>query len=179
MPYAQAAKADFQKVIDHLSSELNTIRTGRATPAILETVQVESYGSFQPVKAVASISIPDAKTLMIEPWDPSMLKHIETAIMKSDVGITPNVDGKVIRLIMPAMTDESRQRMVKLMKEKLEDARVAVRRVREELKKTIEKEAGSDDEKRSELASLETTVKEWTGKVEEMGKKKEQEITTI
>lgn len=179
MSFIDEAKPQFEKVLEHLAAELNTIRTGRATPALLETISVESYGSMQPVKAVASISTPDARTLAIEPWDPSMVKPIESAIMKSDIGITPNVDGKTIRLIMPAMTDETRQRMVKVMKEKLEDAKIAIRRVREETKKKIEKQEGGEDEKRDLQKKLDDTVKAYNEKVEEMGKKKEAEITTI
>lgn len=179
MSFIDEAKPQFEKALEHLANELNTIRTGRATPALLETISVESYGTMQPVKAVASISIPDARTLAIEPWDPSMVKPIESAIMKSDLGITPNVDGKTIRLIMPSMTDETRQRMVKVMKEKLEDAKIAMRRIREDVKKKIEKQEGGEDEKRDLQKKLDETVKSYNEKIEEMGDKKETEITTI
>lgn len=173
------AKPQFDKAIGHLQGELGIIRTGRATPALLETISVESYGAKQPVKAVASISTPDARTLQIEPWDPSVVKEIESAIMKSDLGITPNVDGKIIRLVMPAMTDEMRQKMLKVVKEKLEDARIAVRKIREDIKKKIDKGEGSEDEKRGLQKDLDELVKEQNVRIDEVGKKKEEEITTV
>jgi len=179
MSIVDEAKPQFKKALEHLSGELSMLRTGRATPALLEFITVEVYGAQQPVKTVASISASDARTLVIEPWDASVTKDIESAIMKSDLGITPNVDGKIIRLIMPSMTDETRQRMVKVMKEKLEEARIAVRKVREEVKKKIEKGDGSEDEKRDLQKELDELVKEQNASVDEMGKKKEEEITTV
>ncbi len=173
------ARPQFVKVIDHLVNELGALRTGRASGAILEPVMVESYGALQPLKALATITTPDSRTILIEPWDASVVKAIETAIMKSDVGIMPVVDGKSLRLAMPMMTEESRLKMVKLAKEKLEDARVSVRKVREELRKNIGKLDGGEDEKRRLEESLEKTVKEYTAKIDELGAKKEKEITTI
>lgn len=173
------AKPQFVKVIDHLVNELGALRTGRASGAILEPVMVESYGALQPLKALATITTPDSRTILIEPWDASVVKAIETAIMKSDVGIMPVVDGKSLRLAMPMMTEESRLKMVKLAKEKLEDARVSVRKVREEVRKNIGKLDGGEDEKRRMEESLEKTVKEYTAKIDELGAKKEKEITTI
>lgn len=173
------AKPQFEKALEHLQGELGIIRTGRATPALLETIFVESYGAQQPIKAVASISTPDARTLQIEPWDPTVTKAIETAIMKSDLGITPNVDGKTLRLVMPAMTDEMRQKMLKIVKERLEEGRIAVRKIREDLKKKIDKGEGSDDEKRDLQSELDELVKEQNSRIDDIGKKKEEEITTV
>lgn len=173
------AKPQFLKVIEHLVNELGALRTGRASGAILEPVMVESYGVLQPIKALATITTPDSKTILIEPWDSSVVKAIETAIMKSDVGIMPVVDGKSLRLAMPMMTEESRLKMVKLMKEKLEDARVSVRKVREEVRKGIAKMEGGEDEKRRVEEAFEKVVKEYMAKIDEMGAKKEKEITTI
>lgn len=173
-------KPHFAKVLDHLSKELGTIRTGRATPALVEGVQVESYGMLQPLKNVASMSTPDSRTLLIEPWDGSVTKAIETALQKSDLGIMPTVDGKTIRMVMPMMTEENRLRMVKVMKEKLEDARVSMRKVREEARKAVEKMTGvGQDEVRRLQEAIEKLVKEHTAKIDEMGEKKEKEITTI
>ena len=172
-------KPQFAKVIDHCVAELGAIRTGRASAAILEPVMVESYGTLQPIKALATITTPDAKTILIEPWDSSVIKAIETAIQKSDVGINPVVDGKSLRLMMPSMTEETRLKMVKLMKEKLEDARVGVRKVREEARKSAGKLEGGEDQKRSIEEGIEKAVKEITAKIEELGDKKEKEITTI
>lgn len=180
MNHVNDAKPLFEKALEHLQTELGGIRTGRATPALVENIQVESYGAFQPVKALASISTQDAKTLVIQPWDQSMVKPIENAIAKSDIGIMPTVDGKSIRLSMPMMTDETRQRLIKVMKEKMEEARIASRQVRDETKKKIDKEESvGDDEKHRELENLDKLTKETNGRIDEIGKKKETEITTI
>ena len=176
----ETAKTDFDKAIEHLKRELMTVRTGRATPALVEDMNVEAYGAMQPMKQLASISTPDAKTVQIEPWDVSVVKAIESAIMNSDLGLNPNVDGKIIRLIMPMMTEENRQRMVKVVKERMEDARIAVRQVREDVKKQIEKQDGiGEDAIRGELEDLDKHVKELNGLIEELGKKKEEEVMTI
>ena len=174
------SKPSFDKALEHLSQELSAIRTGRATPTLVENIDVEAYGAKQPIKALASISIPDAKTVQIEPWDGSVVKSIETALQKADLGINPNVDGKIIRLIMPMMTDENRQRMVKVVKDKLEETRIAVRQVREDIKKKIDKIEGiGEDETRGLQKDLDDLVKEYNEKIEAMGKKKSEDITTI
>ncbi|MDO8624491.1 MAG: ribosome-recycling factor, partial [Candidatus Diapherotrites archaeon] len=125
-------------------------------------------------------STPDSRTIRIDPWDASVTQAIEHAISVSDIGMSPAVDGKTIRLNIPMMTDETRQKMVKVMNEKLEEARVAVRKVREEVKKKIEKEEGvGKDDIRRNLDALEKTVKDQMATIDDIGKKKEVEITTI
>lgn len=180
MSYLAGAKSDFDKVIDHLKAEMNTIRTGRANPSVLDEIQVEAYGTYQPIKAMASISTPDAKTIQIDPWDSSATKAIEIAIMKSDIGLNPNVDGKTIRLFMPMMTEETRKEMVKKMKGKLEDAKVSIRKVREDVKKNIESQTdiGLDLVAR-EMADMEREVKKYYAQIEELGEKKEAEVMSI
>ena len=173
-------KPDFEKVLEHVNQELGALRTGRASPALAENIPVEAYGTTQPIKALGSMSTPDARTLVIEPWDTSVVKAIEAAIVASGIGISPVVDGKVIRLIMPMMTEENRQKMVKLMNEKLEDARVQLRKVREEAKKKIEKQTGiGQDDIRRELEQLDKLVKDYVAKIDDMGEKKEKEIMTV
>ena len=180
MSFISDAKPQFEKALDHLVHDIGVLRTGRANPSLVEDVQVEAYGTVQALKTLAAISTPDSRTIAIDPWDGSVTKNIESAIQKSDIGIMPVVDGKTIRVTMPMMTDENRQRMVKVLKEKLEDARVAVRRVREEVKKKIEKEEGvSKDDVRADVAELETVVKDYMAKVEVIGDKKEKQVTTI
>lgn len=180
MSFISDAKPQFEKALDHLVHDIGVLRTGRANPSLVEDVQVEAYGTMQALKTLAAISTPDSRTIAIDPWDGSVTKNIESAIQKSDIGIMPIVDGKTIRVTMPMMTDENRQRMVKVLKEKLEDARVAVRRVREEVKKKIEKEEGvSKDDIRADVAELELVVKDYMAKVEVIGDKKEKEVTTI
>lgn len=180
MSLLDEAKPQFERALDHLASDVGSIRTGRANPGILDGVEVEAYGVMQPVKALAAISTPDARTLKIDPWDASVVQAIETAIQKSDIGIQPTVDGKSIRLMMPMMTDETRQKMVKALKEKLEEGRVAMRKVREETRKKIAAESGiGEDEVRRQQEALEKVVKEYMAKIDAMGEKKEKELTTI
>lgn len=173
-------KPQFEKVLERLHEETAVLRTGRASPALVENVMVEAYGITQPIKALAAMSTPDARTLAIDAWDTSVIKAIETAIQASNIGINPVVDGKTIRLNMPMMTEESRMKLVKVLGEKMEDARVAIRKHREDAKKKIEKQSGmSEDVIRKELESLEKTVKEYVAKIEAMGEKKEKEIMSI
>lgn len=180
MSFISDAKTGFEKAIEHLQGELATIRTGRATPALVEGVQVEAYGAMQGLKTVASIGTPDSRTIQIEPWDASMVQPIETALMKADLGMTPTVDGKIIRLNLPMMTEESRLAMVKKMKGKLEEAKVSIRRTREDAKKQIEAQEGiSKDDIEREVEELEKLVKEYTGKVDDLGSAKEQEVMTV
>lgn len=181
--FIAAKKPEFDKPIQHLQQELSAIRTGRANAAILDGVQIEAYGSMMDLKGVASVSVPDAKTITIEPWDKTNLHAIEVAIQKSDIGINPVNDGKLIRLSMPQMTEESRKQLVKVMKEKLEEARVAVRQVREKIRGEIaaqEKTNGMPEDERFKLQDeLEKFVKEVIEQVEATGKKKEDEIMTV
>jgi len=170
----------FQKAINHLTQELSGIRTGQATPAIVENVQVEAYGSIQPLKAVASISVADTRTIKMEVWDMSVIKAVEKALMNADLGMMPTVDGKSLRLNLPMMTDEQRQKMVKIVKEKLEETRISIRQIREEAKKEINRqESVGEDEKHRHLEALDKLVKDKNETVEAIGKKKEIEITTI
>ena len=174
------AKPQFQKAIGHLHQELQSVRTGRANPAMVEDLPIEAYGAQQALKTLASISTPDARTIQIEPWDASVVPGIEKGLMAADLGMTPTVDGKIVRLNIPMMTDEMRQKMVKQVGEKMESARISVRQVREDVKKKIEKQEGiGDDEKHGQLAALDKHVKEMNGQIEEIGKKKEEEITTV
>jgi ribosome recycling factor len=172
-------KPEFEQILNHLIEELSVLRTGRASPALVENIQVEAYGTFQPVKALASMSTPDAKTLEITPWDTSVIKAIETAIQKSDIGINPTVDGKMLRLNMPMMTEETRKKMVKMMNEKLEDARIHIRKVREEAKKKTSAIEGGQDVVRKEQEKLEKMVKEYVEKIDAVGEKKEKEVMSI
>lgn len=131
------------------------------------------------LKGLASIQNLDARTLTIEPWDKSVLKAIEKAIIVADLGLSPVVDGSGIRLSMPQMTEESRKHLVKTMKEKLEEGRVAVRRVREELRDEIKEQELPEDSERRAMEELEKTTREFTEQIERMGEEKEKEIMTV
>ena len=119
-----------QAAVDLLMREFSGVRTGRANTALLDNVRVEAYGALQPISQMASVSVPDPKTLVIQPWDASQIPAIEKAILKSDLGLTPAGDGKVIRLVLPSLTEERRKQLAKTVGKLAEDARVAIRNVR-------------------------------------------------
>ncbi|MBI4599053.1 ribosome recycling factor [Candidatus Uhrbacteria bacterium] len=176
-------KPHFEDVVEHVRVDLSQLRTGRANPALVEDVTVEAYGSPMPLRSMASIAVSDARTLVIEPWDKSLLKAVEKAIHESSLDLNPVVDSKVVRLPMPSMTEESRKNLVKLMKEKLEQGKVALRAVRERVREQILQEekdkAISEDEKFRLLEELDRMTKEFTARIEEMGEQKEEEIMTL
>jgi ribosome recycling factor len=184
MNTAQAVQKDaetrMQGALDALSREFAGVRTGRANAALLEHVRVDYYDTPTPLNQVASISVPDARTLMIQPWDQSAMKKIEQAIQKSDLGLTPANDGKAIRLTIPPLNEERRKQLAKSVGKLAEEARVAIRNVRREAKEKVkallkDKKISEDDERRSET-ELQKLTDRCTQKVDELQKKKEQEI---
>ncbi len=128
-----------KKTLEATHREFNTIRTGRASPALVEGLKIEYYGQEVPIKQIAGISTPDAKLIVIQPWDPTALGGIEKAILKSDVGITPNNDGKLIRLSVPPLTEERREELIKLVKKMSEDGKVSLRTARHSANDIIDK----------------------------------------
>ncbi len=172
-----------QAAVDLLSREFAAVRTGRASTALLDNIRVEAYGNLTPINQMASLSVPDSKTLVIQAWDASQLGNIEKAILKSDLGITPSGDGKVLRLSMPTLTEERRKQLAKTIGKYAEDARVAIRNVRREANDKLkamakDKKVSQDDERRGHDAIQKATDK-FIAKVEELAKKKEQEILAI
>ncbi len=183
MNLVQRQKEHFEKAIDHLKGEISSLRTGRATPALLDGLMVDAYDTMQDIKSLASISVADAKTLNVQPWDKSVLQNIETAIRNSDLGLSPVNDGEMIRLILPDLTSERRVELVKVLSKKLEEARIAVRKMREEVRNQIEKaekakEIGEDD-KFGLQDDLEMLVKECNEKIKVIGEEKEVEILKV
>lgn len=176
-------KAEFQAALDHFNKELGSLRTGRASAALVENIRVESYGQMMDLKSMANISTPDAKTVQIEPWDKSIVKEIEKAIIESSLGMAPNVAGTVIRLVMPPMTEENRKNMAKVLHQKEEQAKIGVRNVREKIKSAIQNDEKekviSQDEKKRLLEQLDKIVAEWNAKVEAVAAEKEKEILTV
>jgi ribosome recycling factor len=184
MNTAQAVQKDaetrMQGALEALGREFAGVRTGRANAALLEHVRVDYYDTLTPINQVASISVPDARTLTIQPWDQAALKKIEQALSKSDLGLTPANDGKIIRLTIPPLNEERRKQLAKSVGKLAEDARVAIRNVRREAKEKIkallkDKKIPEDDERRSET-ELQKLTDRCTQKVDELLKKKEQEI---
>ncbi len=182
-PLLSQQRPAFESAIAHLQKELGGLRTGRATPALVEDISVSAYDAMMEIKGLASIQVQDAKTLVIDPWDKSLLRNIEKGIRDAGVGLSPVVDGTVIRIVMPSMTQESRKSMVKKMKEFLEDARIALRQVREDARDqaaNMEKEKQiSEDEKFKLIDEIDKMTKEFNERIDEIGKKKEDEIMTV
>ena len=177
------AETRMQGALETLGREFAGVRTGRATTGLLEGIRVDYYGTPTPVPQVASLSVPDPKTLLIQPWDASLLPQIEKAIMKSDLGLTPANDGKVIRLVMPPLTEERRKQLAKAVGKLAEDARVAIRNIRHEANKklkTMEKDKKiSEDDGRRGQEQVQKITDKFIQRVDELLKKKEQEILTF
>lgn len=174
---------DFQQVIDFLRNDIAALRTGRANPSMLANVMVEAYGTMNPITAVASISAPDARSLLVEPWDKSIVKDIEKSILEAKLGLNPVVQGAQIRVPLPALTEESRKALVKTLGEKCEHARKSVRNVREEIKTDVleaekAKEISEDDKYRT-LEQLDKTAAGWNEKIKHIAEEKEKEIMTM
>jgi ribosome recycling factor len=176
-------EARMNTAIDTLTREFATVRTGRASTGLLETVRVDYYGTPTPVTQMASASTPDARTLLIQPWEAAQLGAIEKAILKSDLGLTPVNDGKVIRLTMPTPTEERRKQLAKTVHKLAEDGRVAVRNIRREandrLKAMGRDKKVSEDEERRAHDQIQKTTDRYIARIDELVKKKEQEILSF
>lgn len=173
----------FDKAIEHFKQELAGLRTGRASAALVEGITVDSYGSKMPISHIASISIPDAKTIAIQPWDKSNIGPIEKAIQSSNIGLNPVNDGNLVRLNIPPMTEERRKEMVKVLGQITEQARIAVRGVREEfireLKKQQEDNKITEDDAEGQKKDLQEVVDKYNESIREIAAAKEKEIMTI
>jgi ribosome recycling factor len=169
--------------IEALKKEFASIRTGRASLALLDTIVVNYYDVSTPLQQLASLSIPESRLIAIQPWDPKIIPDIEKAIMKSDLGITPANDGRMIRIQIPPLTEERRKQLVKVVKKKAEDAKIAIRNIRrdtiDELKKLEkEKHLSEDDVKRSQ-DEIQKITDSYIAKVDEVLTHKEKEITEV
>ena len=179
----QEYKVRMQKSLDHLASEFATVRAGRANAAVLDQIQVEYYGSPTPIQQVASISSPDPRSLVIQPWDSSILKAIEKAILKSELGINPTNDGKCVRLLFPQLTEERRKELAKQVKKYGEDCKVAIRNIRRDAMDAYKKQQKASEITEDDLKGLEKDMQKMTDefikKVDEMTAKKEKELYAI
>lgn len=173
----------FAKVMEHLATELSGIRSGRATPALVEHVKVEAYGTMTPLIELASITAPEPRLIVVSPWDKSIVKDVEKSLQAANLGVNPSVDGVVIRLNFPALTEDRRKDLVKMVQHKLEEARVSVRGVREDVLKELkaQKTDGSlgEDAFFAAQKELQTLVDKQNDAIKQMGEQKEQEILTI
>ena len=174
---------EVQKVIDRLQDNFSEVRAGRANPAILNRVTVDYYGTPTPINQVASVSVPEGRLIVIQPWDKSLLSAITKAIEKADIGINPMNDGQLIRLSFPELTEERRKELVKDIRKTAEEAKVAVRNVRrdemDEAKATLKSNKISEDEERSLEEKIQKTTDNFIAKIDEISTKKEKEIMSI
>ena len=179
----EIAEEKMEKTLSSLAEDYSTIRAGRANPNVLNKITVDYYGSPTPLQQVANISVPEARMLVIQPWDRSLIKAIEKAIQASDVGINPNNDGTLIRLVFPELTEERRKDLSKAVKKKGEAAKVAIRNIRRDCVDTIKKaqkagEITEDDQKKDEDEAQKLTDK-YIGKVDKAVEAKTKEIMTV
>ena len=176
-------KEKMEKSVDSLASEYSTIRAGRANPHILDKISVDYYGQPSSLQSVANISVAEARTLMIQPWEASLIKEIEKAILTADLGLTPNNDGKVIRLIFPELTEERRKELVKDVKKKGEGAKVAIRNIRRDANDMIKKQQKaneiSEDEQKDAESEIQKLTDQYVSQVDQMIEEKSKEIMTV
>lgn len=179
----QTTKKKLQQTIDTFQKELLKVRTGRASLALLEDIQVVAYGSPMPLNQVGTVTIPESRMMVIQPWDPQMLVTIEKAILKSDLGLTPQNDGKIIRLVIPPLSEERRAELAKKVKHAAEDHRVAIRNVRRDandhLKKLEKEKAISEDDRFRLQDEIQKLVDTHISRVDEIAQAKEKEVMEI
>ena len=181
--YIIAKQSDFTKAIDFFKKDITSLRTGRANPSILDGILVETYGSKMPLAGVASLSVPEARSILIAPWDKNVIKDIEKAVASANLGLSVTNEGDKLRLIISPLTEENRRELVKKLNEKMEAARISLRQIRDEVKEQIEiafknKEIDEDNKFRF-IGELEDETSKENDKLKEIRDKKESEIMTI
>lgn len=180
-----SVKKQMQDVVDLVSSDIGSIRTGRATPALLEDVSVSVYGGQQKLKIneLGTITASDAQTIVIDPWDKSIIGEIRKGILEANIGMNPSIDGQIIRISLPPLTTEDREKYVKLLSQKLESGKVMIRQIRgeamREIKKAFEEKELSEDEKFAEEKKIQDLTDEYVEKVNSMGEKKKEELLQV
>ena len=183
MPSLQKAKQRMESALEALRREFGSVRTSKATPALLDTVRVEAYGSRVPLNQVGTVSAPEPRMLTVQPWDRSLMKEIEKAIREADLGFNPSNDGQIIRIPVPALTEERRREYVRLLHKLAEEQRVAVRQARkdanDEIKHRQKGEGLSEDDVRREQAEVQKLTDQYIAKIEEMTKHKEAEVMEV
>lgn len=178
-------RGKMQSSLDNVAQDIAGIRTGRATPALVENIICPAYGGTQRLRVmeVASITCPDPTSIVISPWDKSIIGDIRKGILESNVGMNPSIDGEIIRIVMPPLTTEDREKYVKLLSGKLEEGRVAVRQVRadimHEIKEKFEAKEITEDEKFDQEKKVQEITDQFVAKIEEMGEKKKAELLQI
>lgn len=183
MPTVEDAKERMELALDALRREFATVRTGKATPALLDTVRVEAYGSKMPLNQVATVSTPESSLLVVQPFDKTLLQDIEKAIMMADLGLNPANDGNIIRIPIPPLNEERRKEFVKVLHKMAEEARISVRHarrsVRDEIHQLVKDHEVGEDEGHRREDSVEKLTQEYSDKIDELLKQKEEEVMAI
>lgn len=177
------AEDKMKKSAEAVRHELSSVRTGKATTALLDTVRVEYYGSLVPINQVASVSVPEPRLIVVTPWEKNMLQAIAKAIQASELGLNPQDDGATLKVPIPALNEERRRDLVKMVKKMAEEGRVAVRNVRhhanDELKKSLKDKAISEDDEKRGIADIQKLTDRYTAQIDEMVQKKEAEVMEV
>jgi ribosome recycling factor len=177
------ASLQMDKNLEAISKEFATVRTGKAAPALLDTVQVDAYGSKMPLKQTATVTAPEPQMLVVQPWDTNLVNTVAKAIQSADLGLNPSVDGNIIRVSIPPLTEERRREMVKVLHRMTEEGRVAVRHARHKAKSEIERQKKdgdiSEDEMRREIDTLQELTDGHIKKLDEMLERKEKEVMEV
>ncbi|HET9441569.1 MAG TPA: ribosome recycling factor [Longimicrobiales bacterium] len=172
-----------EKAVEAMRREFTSVRTGKATPALLDTVRVDAYGSKMPINQVGTVSAPEPRLLIVQPWDKGLLKAIETGIVSADLGLNPSNDGNIIRVPIPQLTEERRKDMVKLLHKLAEEGRVAIRHARQEANKDLKKKQGdhelSEDDAHRQMEQVQKLTDEYITKIDQLLKGKEQEVMEV
>ena len=181
--HLDVAKSKMHAAVDILQKDLHAVRTGRANPGMIENLVIEYAGSTLALKQLGQITAPDARMLMIQPWDPGSVPAIEKAIRNSDLSISPQVDGRVIRLAIPALTEERRRDIVKVVRKRVEDSKIAIRNVRRDVQEAIRKlekdgQVSQDDSRRAQT-DLQKQTDAATAQIDQISKKKEDEVMAV
>lgn len=183
MPTRRDAEANMEKALEALRREFSSVRTGKASPALLDTVRVDAYGSKMSVNQVATVSVPEPRMLIVQPWDKGLLSAIDKAIRSSELGLNPASDGNVLRVPVPALNEERRREMVRLLHRLAEEGRVAIRHARQEANKEIKRreqahEIGEDDARR-QMDEIQKLTDDFIGRLDALLKAKEQEVMEV
>ena len=177
------ARTQMEKAVEAMRREFTSVRTGKATPALLDTVRVDAYGSKMPINQVGTVSAPEPRLLLVQPWDKGLLKAIETGIANADLGLNPSNDGNIIRVPIPQLTEERRKDMVKLLHKLAEEGRVAIRHARQEANKELKKKQAdheiSEDDSHRQMEQVQKLTDEYIAKIDQLLKSKEQEVMEV
>lgn len=183
MPTLGEARSRMDKAVEAMRREFSTVRTGKATPSLLDTVRVEAYGSLMPLNQVGTVSAPEPRMLVIQPWDKALLAEIEKGIRQSDLGLNPSNDGNVIRVPIPALNEERRRDLVRLLHKMAEEGRISVRQARQEANKEIKRRQQenelSEDDARRETDEVQKLTNEYIARIDKLLEAKEQEVMEV